>query len=206
MSSNPLLRTFRSLIAVAFFSVLSVAAQQTTQPPAQQSAQPAAQQPVAKSDQTIKVNVKVVNLLVTVRNKDGKFVNNLAQNDFTIEEEAHPQVIKYFSKESDLPLTLGLLVDTSLSQHNVLDQERSASQSFLDQMLRPDKDKAFIIHFDYEVELLQDITNSRPLLQTALNQLNTPSFGSRSGGNNDPNDPNSNAPNSGRGQGRGRSG
>src|SRR5271154_1130473 len=101
MSSHTLFRLLRSFMALVVLSTLSLASQQPTsaQAPTQPSSQSTAQQPIAKSDQTIKVNVKVVNLLVTVRNKDGKFVNNLAQNDFSIEEETHPQVIKYFSKE-----------------------------------------------------------------------------------------------------------
>jgi VWFA-related protein len=91
-----------------------------------------------------------------------------------LEEDGRPQTIKYFTHETDLPLTLGLLVDTSLSQRRVLDQERSASQIFLDQVLRVDKDLAFVIHFDREVELLQDLTSSREKLQAALALLQTP--------------------------------
>ena len=73
-------------------------------------------------------------------------------------EDGRPQSIHYFSRETDLPLTLGLLVDTSRSQRRVLEQERRASQSFLDQVIRENRDKAFVIHFDREVELLQDAT------------------------------------------------
>jgi len=155
------------------------------------------------ADQAYKVNVNVVNLLATVRDKHGKIVNTLAQGDFTLEDDGKPAKIRYFSKENDLPLTLGLLIDTSLSQRLVLDQERAASQTFLDQMLRENKDFAFIIQFDNEVELLQDLTSSRQLLQTALNQVDTPSLKRRDGGN----DPNRNDPLGGRrGQGRGRGG
>jgi len=101
---------------------------------------------------TLSVQVKVVNVLATVRDKHGKIVNDLGKDEFTLTEDGRPQSIHYFTRESDLPLTLGLLVDTSLSQRRVLDQERSASHGFLDQMMRADKDKAFIIHFDHEVE------------------------------------------------------
>ena len=123
---------------------------------------------------TFPAQVKVVNLLATVQDKHGKIVSNLTRDDFTLNQDGHPQTIRYFAKETDLPLTLGLLVDTSLSQRRVLDQERSASHDFLDQVLREDKDKAFIIHFDREVELLQDLTSSRDKLDKALGLLETP--------------------------------
>ena len=120
---------------------------------------------------TISVNVKVVNVLATVRDKHGEIVNNLARDDFRLEEDGRPQAIRYFSRETNLPLTLGLMVDTSLSQRNVLGEERRASYSFLDQMLRPDRDQAFVIHFDEQVELLQDVTPSKQKLEAALNEI-----------------------------------
>ena len=123
---------------------------------------------------TMSVKVNVVNVLATVRDKHGKIVNTLGKEDFTISEDGRPQAIHYFTRESDLPLTLGLMVDTSLSQRRVLDQERSASHGFLDQMMRADKDKTFIIHFDREVELLQDLTNSNEKLEAALGKLTAP--------------------------------
>lgn len=134
---------------------------------------------------TIAVDVKVVTLPVTVREKHGKIVRDLTKDDFTLQEDGRPQTIRYFSQEANLPLTLGLLVDTSRSQTNVLDAERNASRGFLDQMLVQEKDKAFLIHFDREVELLQDLTSSREKLQAALELLKTPSDRDRS---NDPND------------------
>jgi VWFA-related protein len=134
---------------------------------------------------TIAVDVKVVTLPVTVRDKHGRIVRDLTKDDFTLQEDGRPQSIRYFSREANLPLTLGLLVDTSRSQTNVLDAERNASRSFLDQMLVQEKDKAFLIHFDREVELLQDLTSSREKLQAALELLKTPSDRERS---NDPND------------------
>jgi VWFA-related protein len=149
---------------------------------------------------TIAVDVKVVTLPVTVRDKHGKIVRDLTKDDFTLQEDGRPQTIRYFSQESNLPLTLGLLVDTSRSQTNVLDAERNASRSFLDQMLVQAKDKAFLIHFDREVELLQDLTSSREKLQAALELLKTPSD---RGSSNDPrsNDPNDSDSRSGSGSG-----
>jgi VWFA-related protein len=148
---------------------------------------------------TIAVDVKVVTLPVTVRDKHGQIVRDLTKDDFTLEEDGRPQTIRYFSQEANLPLTLGLLVDTSRSQTNVLDAERNASRSFLDQMLVQQKDKAFLIHFDREVELLQDLTSSREKLQAALELLKTPSDREQS---NDPND----SPDSRSGDSRSRSG
>ena len=130
----------------------------------------------------ISVDVKLVNVLATVRNKKGEIVRNLTKDDFTLEEDGRPQTIQYFSQESDLPLTLGLLVDTSMSQRSVLGQERTASYSFFDHILREDKDKAFLIHFDHEVELLEDLTSSRQKLESALELIENPERDSSGGG------------------------
>lgn len=136
----------------------------------------------------ISVDVKLVNVLAAVRTKKGEIVRNLTKDDFTLEEDGHPQTIQYFAQESDLPLTVGLLVDTSMSQRQVLGQERTASYSFLDHMLRENEDKAFLIHFDHEVELLEDLTSSRPKLESGLELLETPErdsgggYGGGSGG------------------------
>ncbi|HEY2495948.1 MAG TPA: VWA domain-containing protein [Candidatus Angelobacter sp.] len=129
--------------------------------------------PDAKPASTLSVTVKVVNVPATVYDKHGKIISNLSKDDFLLEEDGHPQTIRYFAHDTDLPLTLGLLVDTSQSQRRVLEDERSASYSFLDGMLRQPKDVAFVIHFDREVELLQDLTSSRPKLQAAFQALQT---------------------------------
>jgi VWFA-related protein len=145
----------------------------------------------------ITAHVKVVNVLATVRDKKGAIVRNLTQDDFELKEDDRPQTIRYFSHETDLPLTLGLLVDTSMSQRRVLGEERDASATFLDQVLRVDKDLAFIIHFDREVELLQDLTSSRQKLQAALGLLQVPQRSDQDSGN---------SPDSGQGQGGGPGG
>jgi VWFA-related protein len=124
----------------------------------------------------IAVDVKTVSVLATVRDKHGKIVPDLAKDAFQLQEDGKPQVIDYFAKESDLPLRLGLLVDTSLSQRRVLEQERTASYSFVDNLLRPEKDVAAVINFDFDVSLLQDFTSSRPKLQTAFQKLESPEF------------------------------
>ena len=130
-----------------------------------------------KDDQsvtTIKKEVNVVNILATVRNKQGQIVSTLNKEDFKLEVDGKPQTIRYFSRVTDTPLTLGLLVDTSLSQRRLLDKERSASYTFLDELLNESRDKAFIVHFDFEIELLQDLTSSRPKLQAALQKIQAP--------------------------------
>jgi VWFA-related protein len=122
--------------------------------------------------------VKVVTLLATVHDGGGAIVTNLNKEDFHVEEAGVPQTIRYFSRESDLPLTIWLLVDTSRSQAPVIDRERSASHTFLDQALRGDKDRAFIALFDFRVEVLQDLTSSHSKLAAALDELKIPTRGS----------------------------
>src|SRR5208337_3857076 len=132
---------------------------------------------------TFSSDVKVVSVLTSVRDKHGQIVENLTKDDFKLQQDGQPQTIRYFTKVTDMPLTLGLLVDTSASQRRLLEQERIASYSFLNNLMRPDdKDKAFVIHFDWEVELLQDLTSSRPKLEAALEKLDSPQFAPSSGG------------------------
>jgi Mg-chelatase subunit ChlD len=123
---------------------------------------------------TFSTDVKVISLIATVRDKQGRIVSTLNKEDFTLKEDGRNQVIRYFSRETDLPLTLGLMVDTSLSQRRVLNEERTASYRFLDKVLRPEKDRTFVMHFDREAELLQDLTSSRSELQHALDLLELP--------------------------------
>jgi VWFA-related protein len=118
----------------------------------------------------IKVDVDVVSLLASVRDKRGGLVANLEKNDFTVLEDGKQQEIKYFTRETDLPLTIGLLVDVSGSQRNLIGIERSAATQFFSTVLRK-KDEAFLISFGEESELLQDYTSSVRLLEEGLNQL-----------------------------------
>jgi len=119
---------------------------------------------------TLKVDVDVVSVLASVRDKKNTLIPNLEKQDFTVLEDGKPQTIKYFTKESDLPLTIGLLVDVSRSQENLIDIERRAADQFFRQVLRK-KDIAFLISFGEESELLQDYTSSPRLLLDGLNQL-----------------------------------
>ena len=126
---------------------------------------------LAQDKPTYSVDVNVVNVLVTVRDKHGEIASRLTRDAFRLEEEGRPQVIRYFAAQTELPLTLGLLVDTSGSMRRLIGTERSASRQFFRQVLREDQDMAFVIHFDREVELLEDLTSSRSALEKALDQL-----------------------------------
>jgi VWFA-related protein len=155
-----------SLIAVSvlvFFAVRSSGVAQ----------QPSAQKPIAN----IKVQAREVLLPVVVEDKHGALVTNLAARDFTLTEDGRPQVIKSFTSQSNLPFRLGLLVDTSRSVSSAMDAERKAAGKFIDLMLPTDPkagvrgDQAFLIHFDREVELLEDFTNSRDRLHHELDGM-----------------------------------
>ncbi len=120
---------------------------------------------------TIKVNVDLVNILFTVRaKKGGQLIPNLEKNDFTVYEDGKQQTIQRFSRETDLPLTLGLLIDISASQERLVDIERQAAAAFFSSVIRQ-KDEAFLISFGKSTDLLQDYTNSPRLLTSALQDL-----------------------------------
>jgi VWFA-related protein len=157
-------------------------------------------------------DVKVVSVLATVRDKKGQIVKTLTKDDFILTEDGRPEIIRYFTRESNLPLTLGLLVDTSGSQRNVLDSERTASRQFLEQVLRVDRDLAFIIRFDFDIELLQDLTADRVKLEKSIDlcepgnrpQLQQQGGNYPNGGNNGGQYPNGGGyPSGGNGRGRG---
>lgn len=153
------------------------------------SSTPASQAPDSKSDsnansssgsqskdqgedqslETLKVNVEVVQLFFNVKDKHGALIPNLNKSSFDLSEDGHPQVIKYFKADSDLPLTLGMLIDSSGSQQRVLDMEKQVGASFLENILRQ-KDEAFVISFDVDITLLQDFTNSVSRLRHGLNE------------------------------------
>jgi len=129
----------------------------------------------AQDDQTpiFSSSVRVVNVLASVRDKHGAFVRDLSRDDFTLLEDGRPQQIRYFSRETNLPLTLGLMVDTSMSQHRLLDAERTASYRFLDKVLGKE-DQVFIMQFDMAVQMAQDLTSSRRQLEDTLPDVDTP--------------------------------
>lgn len=120
-------------------------------------------------------DVRVVSLLATVRDAStGAIVKDLNKDDFLLEEDGRPQTIRYFAQESDLPLVLTFLVDTSQSMRPMFVEERAGSLRFLDRVIREDKDVAAVVHFDVRVGTLQDFTSSREELAAALSQLKIP--------------------------------
>src|SRR5678816_3700024 len=127
-----------------------------------------------QSMETLKVDVNVVQLFFNVKDKKGGLIPNLTKDAFDVTEDGKPQTIKYFKAESDLPLTLGILIDASGSQQRVLEMEKQVGGQFLQEILRP-KDEAFVLSFDVNVDLLQDFTNSVSRLKDALNsaKINT---------------------------------
>jgi VWFA-related protein len=120
--------------------------------------------------QPIQVDVDIVNLYCAVRNKQNALVSNLEKGDFNLAEDGAAQTIKYFTRETDLPLTIGLLVDVSNSQGNLIETERRAASSFFSSVLKK-KDVAFLISFGADSELLQDLTGSPRTLQEGLNRM-----------------------------------
>ncbi len=143
-------------------------------------AQQAAGQQPSSSDQksedsqqpteTLKVNVNVVQLFFNVKDKHGALIPNLTKDDFDIFEDGKQQTVKYFTPETNLPLTLGILIDSSGSQLRVLDMEKEVGGAFLKQILT-DKDLAFVLDFNVDASLVQDYTRDVQRLQKALNSV-----------------------------------
>jgi VWFA-related protein len=129
---------------------------------------------------TFKSEVNVVNLFFNVKDKHGALVPNLTKDDFTVFEDGKPQTIKYYTAESNQPLTLGMLIDTSVSQERVLPMEKEVGGEFLRQVLR-EKDLAFVIGFDVNVDLLQDFTSDNRDLRAALERTRINGGGSIGG-------------------------
>jgi len=123
-----------------------------------------------QTNETLKVNVNVVQLFFNVKDKHGMLIPNLTKDMFDVKEDGVPQTIKYFTAESNLPLTLGILIDSSGSQRNVLDMEKEVGGAFLKQILT-DKDLAFVIDFNVDATLAQDFTRDVSRLQKAMNSV-----------------------------------
>jgi VWFA-related protein len=136
--------------------------------------------PVDKPQATLKVNVNLVSLYFTVRDKHNGLIPTLAKSDCSIVEDKTPQTIKNFSAETDLPLTLGIMVDTSGSQQRVLPLEQQAADNFLRSIMRK-KDEAFVVSFDVNVNLEQDFTSNVSELQRAIDKTEI-NVGSGGGG------------------------
>lgn len=133
-----------------------------------------AQAPEEQSVATFKVQVSLVDLFFTVKDKAGNLVPHLTKDDCTVSEDKQPQTLKSFVAETHQPLTLGILLDTSGSQQRVLPLEQDAGSQFLERVLKS-KDEAFLLSFDVNVDLLQDYTSSPRLLARAMSkaEINT---------------------------------
>jgi len=126
---------------------------------------------VAGDQSRIQVRVELVNVLATVTDKKNQLVTDLTKDDFRVFEDGKPQTIRFFSRETDLPLRIGLLIDTSNSIRGRLHFEKDAAVDFLKAALRPDKDLAFVVAFDVEHEVVQDYTADIEKLSMAINRL-----------------------------------
>lgn len=165
----PKVRLLPLILTLGLLAVAPLAAQQS--PPSNAPASNAPQDS-SKDDQsieTLKVRVNVVQLFYNVKDKKGALIPNQTKDDFELFEDGKPQTVKYFAAESNLPLTLGILIDSSGSQARVLEMEKEVGGAFLNDILR-EKDEAFVIDFDVNVDLLQDFTNDVRRLKAALNK------------------------------------
>ncbi len=172
-----LIRVRRFVLAVLLVLSASWLAAQSTvhdQEPPKSSVPPSTQsdqsQEPEDSGKTFKAQVNVVSLFFNVKDKHGMLIPGLTKNDFEVMEDGKPQTIKYFAAESDQPLTLGILIDTSPSQTRVLTIEQESCVEFLHSILRQ-KDLAFLINFDSDIDLDQDFTNNVSALKRSLDKL-----------------------------------
>lgn len=155
------------LLAALAVAALSVPAAGQNSPPSQETNPATAD--TAKNP--IKVQVNLVNVLFTVTDKKDRMVLNLDRDDFRLFEDKQPQTIRYFSRETDLPLRIGVLIDTSNSIRERLHFEQEAASDFLSETLRPGEDLAFVVGFDVEPQILQDFTDDVDKLSTAIRSL-----------------------------------
>src|ERR1700683_1896467 len=177
-----------SLAAGIFTLALAGYVGVTTEAPARGAAQP---EPQAQSDQQgqqsnpqnppqgqgpLRVQTNVVNVFATVRNKQHGIVNDLNKEDFKITEDNVEQKVEFFSREVNMPITLGLLIDTSASMDRMIDAEQDAASRFLREVMRP-KDEAMVITFDFDVDLLADFTQDTSVLSSAIRRARVNSVG-----------------------------
>jgi VWFA-related protein len=174
--------SFRTLLCPLVLIVVPFGGAQDSTSPAANSSKSEAQAPAAQKPadgqqpesqepaETLKVSVNVVGLFFNVKDKHGALIPNMTKDDFQVLEDGKPQTIKYFAAESNLPLTLGMLIDSSGSQRNVLDMEKEVGGAFLRQILT-DKDEAYVIDFNVDATLVQDYTRDVHRLQAAMNKV-----------------------------------
>lgn len=148
-------RTLMSMLGILLIATPAAWSQQTP--------------PTSQPQATLKVSTEVVNVLAIIKDKSGHLITDVNKEEFVLMEDNTPQEIRYFSKQTDTPLTLGILVDTSPSQGRVLNIEQEEAKDFIGQVIKP-KDLAFVLHFDVDVELLQDFTSDKHMLSKAIDE------------------------------------
>lgn len=149
----------------------------------QTSPRPTPTPPVNPEDEEIRVDTEVVNVLFTAQDSRKRLVLGLTKDDVRILEDGKPQEIIAFSRQVDLPLSLAVLIDTSVSQQRTLPEEKNAAIAFLESFIRPDKDKVAIISFTGEATLEQGMTNNLQRLRRAIERVQfVPPAGYRGGG------------------------
>lgn len=127
--------------------------------------------PASPAEEPIRLDVTRVNLLFTVSDKRGRFVTDLDKDSFEIYEGKNRQSVLEFTRESDLPLRLGILVDTSNSVRDRFRFQQEAAIEFIRSVLRPDQDRAVVVSFDTSAELVSDLTGEVRQLENAVRRL-----------------------------------
>jgi Ca-activated chloride channel family protein len=129
------------------------------------------QAPAGGDDDIVRVDTELATVLLTAIDRDRRFITTLRREDVRVVEDNVPQELSVFERETELPLTLAILVDTSRSQERTLPDEKSAARAFIDSVLRPDRDRAAVISFAGEATLQQDMTNDLGKLRGAVEQV-----------------------------------
>jgi VWFA-related protein len=150
----------RLLAAVVLVLGVSLAAQQPPQAPAPEG-----------PETRITLEVNRVDMLFTVTDKKGRFITDLGKDDFQVVENKKPQIIQEFSAESDLPLRIAILIDTSNSIRDRFKFEQQAAIDFVNSVIRPDQDRAMLVSFDSSAELVADLINDTEKLGEAIRSL-----------------------------------
>jgi VWFA-related protein len=164
-----LLTAIFSLVSLIGFSAAE--AQQTPPNPVSKSALPTATPPISNDDEVIKVDTEVVNVLFTAQDRSRRLLTTLRQEDVKILENGQAQEVTAFARQIDLPLSLAILIDTSLSQERTLPEEKAAAMSFLETVIRPAKDEVAVLTFTGETTLEQGMTNNLARLRRAIERV-----------------------------------
>src|SRR5215469_13675300 len=160
-------------LAVVVVSVTGIALWAAQQPPTAKTPQQPTPAPTERADEPARISVDVtrVQMLFTVQDKHGRFVTDLGKDDFEVLENKRPQRIADFTAESDLPLRLAILIDTSNSIRERFRFEQDAATDFVNTVIRPHEDKAVIVSFDTSAELVADLTDNPDVLNKAIQNL-----------------------------------